>query len=87
MARDFSNRSGSQSVKEKVSPILPGLHFKTCYLCIALRQRKTSTKNVFKKWVRDDSIEDTSFNIGTDDVTVDVKVYPDEFSLEEEKYK
>lgn len=32
-----------------------------------------------------DSMKDTSFNIGTNDVTVDIKVDPDEFSLEEEK--
>lgn len=31
--------------------------------------------------------KDTSFNVGADNVTVDIKVYPDEFSLPHKKKK
>ena len=38
-----------------------------------------------KNKVKQPGLEDTSFNIGPDNVTVDVEVDPDEFSLEEKQ--
>lgn len=79
MARDFSSKSGGQSVKDKVSDSIYSRA-----LPANMRQLQVNLDCIIN-WT--DSMKDTGFNVGTNDITVDIKVDPDEFSLEGEVKK
>lgn len=82
IARDFSNKSIGQSVKDRFSD---NAEITFLNLCIVVIQhpKKASKQGYNKK--DSDCTKDTSFNIGTNNVSIDIKVDSDEFSLEGRK--